>query len=428
MTEQPKKNFLGFGRVKKYFPFVVLTILTISLMFFFKHKKEEIGKILEEGKNNILAFYAENLKPLLFRTTISDEDVFNFALYNTLPLDKNRNKILEISADQSGGNTFVIKTTGYNPNTKNYATFVKYMGMNEVQKGKADSILNSYKKEIYSSVLVNEKNTYAVNPKLGEIQQAVLADLLTFAQTVDRSKSKDLFADYSDNADKNEFANLIVSAKKIPQNEYLLITPDTVARSYFKWDQQKFNQHLSDLEKSKFNIAPPPLPNLDMQFEGTHSKLKDNETSPPSDFSFNIDSNFLKVVIPVETMNLSKVIQDSVRIKLNEAARKMKRISISYGHTKYNSRIPGKSKAAGEPEIIINPFEIVNKTMEMLSKSGVQDWEKFGNQMDSLSRMYKPYMKDSLKKKIQEEMQNATKDFRRIKSRSKVDSVTTRQK
>ena len=423
MIELPTKKLITLGKIKKYFPFTLLALLTIFLMFLFRHNKRDIGKMIEEGKHNLLSFYAENLKPLLYQTEISDEDVFNFALYNTLPLDKDRNKILEISGDQPGNNTFVIKTTGYNANTKNYETFIKYMGMNEAQKKGADSILNSYKKEIYSSILINEKNTYAVNPKLGEIQQAVLADLVTFAQKMNQQKSKDLFAEHFNFSDKNEFANLISSAKEIPQNEYLLITPDTVARSYFKWDQEKFNQHLSDIEKSKYEITSS-VPNLDIEFEGTSQKIFDKKISPPPAISFfNTDSNVYKVVVPMVSVNLPKEAHEKIRIKLNEAAEKMKKISIQLAHGNYKAKNTGDPHIPEPPEIIINPYEIVNKTFEMLSKSRVQDWEQFGSQMDSLSRLFNPYMKDSLKKKIQNDMLRATKDFKKKKSKTIIDSI-----
>ncbi len=421
MEKSRKKNF-GFGQVRKYFPFIFLIFLTISLMLFFKHNKRDISKMIEEGKNNLLSFYAENLKPLLYQTKISDEDIFNFALYNTLPLDKDRNKILEISGGQSGSDTFVIKSTRYNPNTKNYETFVKYMGMNDVQKEEADSILNSYKKEIYSSILVNEKNTYAVNPKLGELQQAVLADLVTFAQKINQAKSKDLFAENFNYHDKNEFANIISSAKKISQNEYLLITPDTVARSYFKWDQEKFNKHLSAIEKDKLEISPS-VPNLEIEYEGSHATLSGRNIVPPTAISFNTDSNFFKVVVPVESMELAKSINEKVRVKLNEAASKMKKISLHFELGRFDSKNSGRPRIPESPETIINPYEIVNKTMEMLAKTGGQDWEKFGAQMDSLSKLFNPYMKDSLKKKIQEDMLRATKDFKKKKSKVKVDTL-----
>lgn len=422
MIKHSKKNFSSLEQIRKYFPFVLLIFLTISLMFFFKHNKRGISKMIEEGKNNLLSFYAENLKPLLYQTNITDEDVFNFALYNTLPLDKDRNKILEISDSQPDKNTFVIKSTGFNPKTKNYDTFVKYMGMSKIEKDEVDSILSAYKTEIYSSILVNEKNTYAVNPKLREIQQAVLADLVSFAQKINQSKSKDLFAEHFDYNDRTEFAKIISSAKKIPQNEYLLITPDTVARSYFKWNREKFSQYLNDIEKSKFEKVPSEL-NLDIEFEGTHQKLAGKRIIPHSGISFISDSNHFKVVVPVELMTLPNEINEKIRIKLEEAADKMKKISIQLGHGKYDTKNLNRLDIPQTPEIIINPYGIVDKTLEMLSKTGVQDWEKFGSQMDSLARMFNPYMKDSLKNKIQEEIRKAAKDFKKKKSKILIDSL-----
>ncbi|MCX6168767.1 MAG: hypothetical protein NTX65_05485 [Ignavibacteriales bacterium] len=425
MSEQQKDKFLGFAKVKKYFPFVVLIVLSVALMFFFKHKKQEINKSIADVKNNLLSFYAENLKPLLSQTNISEEDIFNFALYNSLPLDKEKNKVLVISEDRPGNNTFVIKPADFNSSTKNYETFVNYMGMNESQKAKADSILNSYKKEIYSSVLVNEKNTYAVNPKIADIQQAVLADLISFAQKVNQSKSKELFTEHYDLSDKKKFADLITSAKAIPQNEYYLITPDTVARTYFKWNQEKFNQHLNDLEKSKYTIAPP-IPNLDVQYESAPTVPKVKSIPGADDFSFNIDSNSFKIVVPMETMKFTREVNDSIRVKLRDAARKMKNISFYFGNKKHSthssrdSRIPN---APETPEIIINPYEIVNSTMEMLSKTQVKDWEKFGEKMDSLSRKFNPEMNDSLKKKITEEIMRVTKGLKKSNNKIKADTL-----
>ncbi|MFA7227897.1 MAG: hypothetical protein WC061_02590, partial [Melioribacteraceae bacterium] len=378
--EQRNTKFTGFQKVRKYIPVALLILLTLALMLFFKYRKEEISEIFEEGRNNILAFYAENLKPLLFQTTITQEDVFNFALFNSLPLDKDRNKILEITGDQYGKNTFVIKTSAYNPSTKNYETFVNYMGMNSQQKERIDSILNSYKKEIYSSVLVNEKNTYAVNPKISELQQAVLADILSYARTVDKSKSEERFTDYFNYRDQGNIAKLIGSARDIPQNEYILITPDTVARTYFKWNQKELDRHLDDLENRSIAITPP-IPDLEVKFEGSNLKENRMQNWKAGGYSYNIDSNSLKVVVPADVMNLSRAIQDSIRIKLNEAAQKMKNISFHSGHTRSENRKKRVPPAPEPPEIIINPFEIAGKTMEMLSsgelfsKGQAVNWE-----------------------------------------------------
>ncbi len=417
--EQPKRKFLRTAALRKYIPFAVLGILTVLLMVFFKERNEGISKIFEEGKTNVLSFYAENLKPLIFQTTISQEDIFNFALFNSLPLDKDKNKILEISHDQTGRETFVIRTAPYNRDTKNYDTFVKYIGMNRDQKQKIDSILNSYKKDIYSSVLLNEKNTYAVNPNITDLQQAVLADIISYTQSIDKNKSNEKFAEYFSTRDESRLAGLIGSAKKISKDEYLLITPDTVARTYFKWDQKNFDKNYNDLERKKINMLPPP-PEFKIEYE--HPKSWTNNVSGvhKENFSFNIDTNYMKVVIPVEGFNLSAAVQESLRVKLGEAAKKLK--SIRFKMEKMSGNMKRKQAAStGEPEEIINPFELANQALQFFS--GGKEWSNLGGKIDSLSRLITPSMKDSIKNEIRREIRRAANEIKNAKLKERSDSL-----
>ena len=104
------KNIMNVDSIKKFLPYIFLLLLTLVLMFFFKHHKQEISRMLEEGKNNIVSFYTSNLKPLFTQTQISEEDLFNFALYKSLPLDKDKNKVLVLSNDNLGNREYVIKS------------------------------------------------------------------------------------------------------------------------------------------------------------------------------------------------------------------------------------------------------------------------------------------------------------------------------
>lgn len=427
MEGQSKKKITSFDKFKKFVPYIILFLLTIALMFFFKYNKRDIGRIIEAGKNNLLAL-AKNLKPLLFETEINNEDVFNFALYQSIPLDKGKNKVLLISKDEPGNNIFEIKLASYNQQTKNYDTFVKLLGLNEKQKAEADSILNSYKKEIYSSVLVNDKNTIAVNPRLPALQQAVLADLISFAQKVDETKSKELFPNAYKFYNNEKISNMIVSAKGIPNNEYILISPDTVARTYFNWDREKFNKHLADFEKSK-SVGHPPMPKYDFNFDVMPEKVKNKHSvAAESDYSFKLDSNLFKVVIPPETINgLTNMISDTIRIKLNEVAKQLKNISIptyiAHGKSYKPPKAPASPHTGSEEQIkLVDPYEIVNKTLEMLSKQDFSKLEEFGAKMDSIAGN-KYVAKDSLAKaKIREAMMKLKKDLKKYDHR-KTDSA-----
>ena len=427
MKGQAKKKITSFDKFKKFVPYIILFLLTLALMFFFKYNKRDIGRIIEVGKNNLFAL-AKNLKPLLFETEINNEDVFNFALYQSIPLDKGKNKVLLISKDEPGNNIYEIRPASYNQQTNNYNSFVKLLGLNAKQKAEADSILNSYKKEIYSSVLVNDQNTIAVNPRLPALQQAVLADLISFAQKVDETKSKELFPNAYKFYNNKKISNMIVSAKEIPNNEYILISPDTVARTYFNWDQEKFNKHLADFEKSK-SVGHPPMPKYDFNLDVMPEKVKNRHSvSAESDYSFKLDPDLFKVVIPPETINgLTNMISDTIRIKLNEVAKQLKNISIPvympHGKSYKPSKVPAPPHTgSSEQTKLIDPYEIVSKTMEMLSKQDFSKLEEFGAKMDSLSGNKYIAKDSSVKAKIHEAMIKLKRDLKKF-NRHKTDST-----
>jgi hypothetical protein len=379
-------------------------------MVVFRHNKRIIGHMFEEGKNNILSFYSHNLKPLLFQTKISEEDVFNFALYRSLPLDKEKNKVLFISNDEPGNQVFEIKPAVYNPNTQNYNTFVRYLGMNKIEKAKSDSVLNSYKDKIYSYILVSGEKAFAVNPQITDIQQAVLADLITFAHTVNEKKCTEIFKDKFNWSDKQRLKNVIASGKEVTRTDYLLITPDTVARTHLKFDQKKLDKQLKELNSSNSRLdAIKDRIDFNFKFDPVAHNVVPNNMALPKDLSFKIDPNLFKIVIPSGAINgLSKLIEDTVRFKLNEAANQLKKLSISFGKIKPMIKGHSNSAATQNPDVdfnIINPYEIVNKTLEMLSTGSVKGWEEFGKKIDSLGRAYGHVNKDSLKLKILNEIQ-----------------------
>lgn len=430
MDEQKNNSSSTFSLVKKYLPYVFLGLLTIALMFFFKYNKEEIGKFLEAGKHNLLSLYADNLKPLLVSTPITEEDVFNFALYQSLPLDKNKNKILVINSDESNNQVYEIRTASFNRATNNYETFVKYLGLNREQKEAADSILNSYKKEIYASVFVSDKNTFAVNPKISELQQAVLADLVSFSQKISPKKTEELFQKSFSHSDDAKMASLISSARQSAPNEFLLFTPDTVAKTYAEWNQEKFNNQLAEIEKSKelalkkaqeFNLklnTVPPTPSVE------------SAKAPPMDFKFTVDSNMYKVVVPLDARHISKAFNDSLRIKLNEVAAKLKKMSIELSKQKGKSpikiQIPSSKELQNTDLEIVNPYEIINQTFEAISKKNAKSWEEYGVKMDSLGKMYNKQWNDSITTQVRDKMQQYKIEMKKLK-KAKRDTSSTSQ-
>jgi hypothetical protein len=382
--------------------------------------------MIEAGTSNLINL-AQNLKPLLFQTKITNEDVFNFALFQSLPLDKQKNKVLVISTNEPGENVYEIKPVSYNESTSNYETFTKYLGLNDKQREDADSILNNYKKEIYSSILANDKNVFAVNPKLVELQQAVLADIISFAQKVNPEKSHQLFSQKFKFNNNEKISDLIASAKDIPQNEYLLITPDTIAKTHFKWNQERFNNYLSQLESSK-EIDLKKLDHmeydkqLDYKFKITPDKERNiHANAGEADYSFKIDSNISRVIIPsVAIENLDKLIYDSLRIKLHEAAKKIRCISVPTGYNVRPPKVQRRPDENNRRELkMVDPSEIVNKTMQMLSEQKIGELIEYGLKM---SEQKKSGVDSAKRAKIKEAMNKMNKELQRLKN-IKVDTT-----
>jgi len=398
------------GLIRKYLPIISLILLTVLLMVFFKHNKRDFGRMFDEGKKNLAMFYSRNLKPLFVQTEISEEDVFNFALYNTIPLDKSKNKVLIVNKESNNNLIYEVKPAAFNPHTNNYERFVEYLHLDEKQKEQADSILNIYKKKVYLSVLTDNKNTVAVNNNLAEVQRALLADILTFAQKVNAPKSNRLLNLPANLYEDTDVEKFILSVKELPQNEFIFITPDTAFTTFWKKENLDLNQQFDKFEKDKsiyhktdFNFKFHfDLEEKDNQFK--RSDKKENKFL----HLLRPDSNIFKVVVPpppIPPIPETRKVQEKIISKLDKAAGSLRKISIIHknnysGEKKLHITSPNEENGVLQFEFNINDISpIISETIEILSQEKIQDWEKFGNKMDSLYKKFSKSYQDSITKR-----------------------------
>lgn len=378
--------------IKKYLPIAPLIILTILLMLVFRYNKGSINKLVEKGKQNLISFYTQNLEPIFAQSEISNEDVFNFALYKTLPIDKQNNKVLLLSDTKNSKQIFEIKHVPFNRDTKNYENFVEYLGMNKEEKEITDSILNSYKKEISYSILVNDKNTVAINPKLAEIQKAILADLLNYSLKVNPKRIEILFK-HIELLSKKDLSKFIASTKKIPNNEYIFITPDTIFKKSITLDTNKLKLEL------KGNLKQPSIQklkniNIEIVFDKDIKQVKE-----PKYYNFleKPDSNTIKVEIPINQFSYLPKLDDSIIIKLQNLEGLLKRLSVNSERAR--SSIFKKNELSDETLIQFeDPTTFVHKAVEIFANQKI--WEEVASQMDSLAELYGKSYSDSVVKRI----------------------------
>ncbi|MEJ5350616.1 MAG: hypothetical protein WHS65_03390 [Melioribacteraceae bacterium] len=367
--ENIEKNFL-----RKYLPVLPFIILTIFLMIVFYHNKGNVNELIEKGKKDLVSFYMENLKPIFSSSQITNEDIFNFALYKTIPIDKQNNKVLIVSDEKNNQQILEIKRVPFNKNTENYNKFIEYMGLNENEKEKVDSILSSYKKEISLSILMNNK-TIAVNPKLAELQNIITADLINYLIKINHNAA-DKINKLNIPKDIN-FQEIISIAKKHPDNQYIFITPDTIFKKSLTIDTNKIRLDLNG------NIEPPAI---DKKLKKINIELSlDNRNKKnPKYFSIE-DTNNIKINIPIELNEIIPAISESIRVNVLSTL-KMEQI-------KYNKLQKHELKDRIQLNFE-NPFEFVSKALEIAAKQ--KDWEEFGKKMDSLGRQLEKKYSDSV--------------------------------
>ena len=286
-------------KVRKWAPVIGFSILTVGLMLILKFNPGVLDRLVETQKTKIAGFYQENLRPLLFAANLTNEDIFNFAFYKQLPLDKSNNQYIQLSSDSSGNEYFEIRKSNNVPASDNLKRFVTALNLNAQQKEQVDSIINTYAQELQSQILVNDKNTIAINPNLWNYNKALVADLYAFAA---RTKSKEFAriipASYR-SVDPLEVARAVREIKADKNDQYIFIAPDTIFSEKYAFDKAKFDKEMLELKKN--------LKNLDKETKNYSYNFNFSADSNLAKSSIRIDSTWIKNFVVKIDSNLCKV-------------------------------------------------------------------------------------------------------------------------
>ncbi|MBX3008694.1 MAG: hypothetical protein KF816_11795 [Melioribacteraceae bacterium] len=401
---------------KKSIPFVSLLILSAILMFILKNKKNELGQTINDSKNALVAL-VQGLRPLAFQTKITNEDLFNFALFQSLPIDENREKILVLNTEGEN-QSFEIRNLDNVNESNNFNKFIEYLNLKEPEVNTLDSILNTYKKPIYSSVLISSDETYAVNPELQNTQRLILADLIEFSQKIDPKKSAQLF---NQKFETNQLSNLLSKRGEDLEKDFIIISPKTVTATKLDWNNKDLERQIAIIENKISNSpdvpAPPPVP---INFK-INPEEKKKSVNKKFEFEHQSDSNWQKIVIPVDQFKLAEELNGNVRISLDELSKKLRDIKINIPEIEKNVASSKLKKAINNHRNktgIVNPYSIINETMNIVNESlrlmpkgnSEKDWEEYGRKMDSIGKKIEKVMKE----KYQKSGSKPTKDSNKI--------------
>ena len=424
---KPRKN-----TVKKWYPVIGFTVVTIILMVVLKLNPTLIEDTIEQQKTNLSGFYAENLKPLLLTAGFTNKDIFNFAFSKQLPLDKSSGKYLQLGSKSNGDNYFEIKTASIIPGGDSFEKFIKALKLNGNQKHQMDSILDSYADDLQSQVLVNDKNTVAINPNLWNYHKAIFADIMAFAKEANKNEFDKIVPSGYTFYDRPEVVNFVRKIKNHPDSQYIFITPDSIFSTTFKFDSDKFKAEMEKFHKE----LKENLKNFDEKFKGFHfnllidsglAKMK-HDTALRNNFKIFVDSNQCRVELGnIHIPDIELPNFDSIAAQIDRATKNFQSFSFSIprfdGKNQFKFRYRKGDSTHSFDIPIPNMDSLINLHKNFFFSPGDSASAFRFFQNDSLinQKEFRKQMQKIQKEmeKMREEMNNLKKDIKKETKKSK---------
>lgn len=282
-----------YKKLKRWTPAFALGTVTIIVMTVLYLNPNIISDFWKEQKTAIAGFYKDNLQPVLYAADLTNEDIFNFAFNNQLPLNDSRDQYLQLGYDDSGKEYFEIRPAIQTAEASGYDKFVSALKLNEREKQLVDSVIGSYAEALESQVLINDKNTLAISPKLWNYRKAIFTDLLIVAENLNKQEFVKFVPRGVSPGDKIKVVNAMQKLKSMPEKQYIFCTPDSVFS-----DDYEFK--LASLEKEKFKIEKETEKikqiKININFDSSWKKLKEN-SYVQTNFRVDVDSNICRVDI-----------------------------------------------------------------------------------------------------------------------------------
>jgi hypothetical protein len=292
-----EKGQTGYQRLRKWTPAIAFGVVTILIMVFLKINPNVISDFWENQKSVIAGFYKENLQPVLYAADLTNDDIFNFAFNNELPLSNSRDQYLHLGYDDAGKEYFEIRPAKELTEESGYNKFVNALKLDEKEKQLVDSIIGSYAEELESQVLINDKNTLAINSKLWNYRKAIFSDLLIVAENLNKKEFSKFVPHGVSADDKIRVVNAVHKLKSATENQYIFCTPDSVFSAAYEFKIKKSDVDLKNLEREveKDEEILKQI-TINLKFDSTWKKLDKNGNVEKS-FRIEVDSNICRVDI-----------------------------------------------------------------------------------------------------------------------------------
>ena len=405
--------------IKKWIPISALTFVTLALMAVLKFNPNLLDDLIKQQESNILGFYKENLQPLLYAANLTNEDIFNFAVYQELPLDNTNNQILKLGYDVKGAEFFEIKKSEETTQGNNLQKFVAALNFDEDEIKKIDSIIGSYSDQISTLVLVNDQNAVAINPIIWNTRKLILADILAFAEKHASSDFNKMIPTQVMQFDDHSVAKWVNEAKAMKDDQYIFCTSDSIFREDFVFDMSEFKKNMEKMDQNLAELSEQKAVLREYHFKVDSSINKQKKNSNwTSEFKVFVDSDLIKVSVQNVTVDIPEIDLpdfDSIAIVIHEATQNVRSVRppappMTVGNKSYNyeyNTVTPKKK--GRTDVNLDSLMHI-KNMEY-DKNRIEQKERMKNNSKDNSIQF--FYNDSLILMQNQELKNEMDKLRR---------------
>ncbi len=430
----------SWDKIRRWVPAFSFAGLAIVLMVFLKFNPGIIDRIVEEQKTNLAGFYQENLRPLFYASNLSNEDVFNFAFTKQLPLDKSNGQYLKLGYDQSGKEFFEINTAENSSPVNNLEKFAAKLKLNSRQRQQVDSILESYAEDLQTQVLVNDKNTVAINPNLWNYNKAIVADIMSFARDANKEEFNKIVPAGYFTYNNPDVRTLVNKVKDTRDNKYIFFTPDTIFTEPYNFDEKKFKDEMAKAKeemKKGMEEAKKSMQNfkINLKLDSSFARLK-NDPAWGKGFKVFIDSNIVRVHISkLDIPDIHLPDFDSISAQVEEAMKNIPPIIIDIpgekGAKSYSFKYEYGDSSKHPVRIQIPNVDSILKSIGVFNGDSLMFNGKDNHFVpDSLASMFKMF-DDSLmifdKGEFKKEMKQLQKEMEKMREEMKKLRIEIRQ-
>lgn len=218
-----KKAFLK-DFFKKYYGIIILIFFTFLLMIYFKDASL-FSSFFNTSQKELNNLYTQKLKPVFDDFSIGNEDIFNFALFNHLPVDKEKKNVLRVLPDENQAIIELNKNSRLDQ-SDNYKKYAKMLNLSEEKQKSLDSLMDVYKNVLNSNIYSGNKNLIAVNAKIALINQKLKADLILFTSKNFPEADSFFFKKFNKNFYDRNTTHLALNRQRT--NDFVVFTSDSV--------------------------------------------------------------------------------------------------------------------------------------------------------------------------------------------------------